>query len=1233
MTVINKKFYMGFLALALILPTPSKNDISDNIKTGFGFMAGSILCIWTVGLLFSYFKKSHDDALTSAIKKNPNIPIHIKTKIIEKTSSWGINRATYLRYANRLPWIDIRPPFITHEKAEATLNASHYGLENAKKRILEYLVAYQTNPYAKGKVLCLVGGPGVGKTSLVKSIAHALERPFALVSTATREETLRGFEYTYASAEPGDFTKVLCATQSQHPLILLDEIDKSGQNVQGLLEALDPEQNSAFKDTFMDFGINLSNVLFMATANNIEKIPQALRDRMEIIQLEAYTFEEKVNIARNYFIPQLTKFSKLSDECIQQLSDCVPQIIKFTSRSSDANDGVRSLRHAISGLVNKQIFNQTVYKKTLVFTPETIKQYLDPYYTQLRLSEPKDIRTYCNNVLRKLDIPIDLFLKIERTIGGLLNYQAAATIIPTYIDWISKYPFTKQHTPDVTLENAAAHLDATHYGLAHIKESILDYLAGYIASKHKSTKIICFAGPSGVGKTTITKSIAEALGRSFTKISFTPSTNLTSTSRGGVEPGELAKALIHANSSNPVILLDELEKSHPSMQNELLALLDPAQNNGINDEYLGFEIDLSDAIFVASVNNLEALPTALRDRMQIIELDPYNREERIAIARNKLIPEIAILMNSSPESQLKMHELVESLVDRFMPFEAGVRALNRSLGIAAEKLARIELDKTQHAITSLTAEDVIDPYFRSTRLSDPKSPYSYCNQLFKHLAIPPDIFKKIDQKIASLTIWKGAESLIPLYAETVAKYPFGKITTTNPTLADAQAQLDKTHAGLTHVKENILDYLAGYIASNQTSTKILCLAGAPGVGKTTAAKSIGESLGRKFGKVSFGSITSLSSQAKDNHDDLRQTGPIAKALIEANSLNPVILLDELDKAPDYLLPQLLELLDPAQNKAFMDCYLGFEMDLSNVMFIASANDLSNIPSSLLNRMQIVEMHPYSRAERLVIAQEKLMPTIISKFNLSQEKAGHLHALVEPILDIILNTEFGVRSLNRALNIAAEKIISREITNPLSVIDVIKSLDPELLQQKIYSFAKPIIGKANGMYAHGKDGGGIHPKLAAVIPQGTGKLILPDNHGKQSQESYRRVLTYVKINAEKYGIKPEIFKETDVVISDEDYFPTEGASAGIVTTVALISALTQRPIHQDIAVTGAIDIYGNTIGVNGYRDKILGTARKGIKKFILPEIARPVVAALKDDFKGLEITFVSHVDEAVNLLLV
>jgi len=1233
MNFIKRKLALGILSLALLTPAPKKaKSMESHI---LGALMITIFSLEIYMLWSALNGDSEEKNLTNNIKKNPNIPAHIKRKILEKTSGWGMNKKTYLRFANALPWVNVRPKFVSYEQAEKTLNATHYGLDNAKKRILEYLVAYQSNPHAKGKVLCLIGGPGVGKTSLVKSIAQALERPFALVSTATQEWTLRGHEYTFISAEPGDFSKALCSTQSQHPIILLDEIDKATNNTQALLEALDPERNSAFLDTFLDFGINLSNVLFIATANNIERIPQPLRDRMELIQLEAYSFEDKVNIACKYFIPQLTKHANLPPECIQQLCDCVPQIIKFTSRTSDGADGVRSLRHAIDGLINKQIFNQTVYGKTLDFTPENIKEYIDPYYTQLRLSEPKDLRTYCNNALRKLDIPLDLFIKIERRIGGLFNWIASSTLVPAYIDWISKYPFATTMAPEVSLESAAEQLDATHYGLSHVKESVLDYLAGYAASKKKTTKILCFAGAPGVGKTTIAESISLALGRKFTKISFTPSTNLTSTSEHGTIPGELGHAIIKAQSSNPVILLDELEKAHPSMQKELLALLDPAQNGAINDDYLGFEMDLSNVMFIASVNDVEMLPAPLRDRMQIIELDPYSREERIIIANNKLIPDIGRLMNSSPAGIEKMLSFVEPLVDKLMDFEAGVRALKRSLAIAAEKIARLEQKGVDVTTAELKIEDVIDPYFRSNRLSDPKKPYSYCNQLFKHMFIPPAIFKKIDQKIAGMTLWAGAESMIPLYAETITKYPFGKMDATTATLESAKTQLDKTHSGLKKIKEMILDFLAGYIVSNQKSTKVLCLAGAPGVGKTTVAESIATALGRKFSKISFGGINSLSSQGSGGHDELSGPGPIAKALIETGSLNPVILLDELEKAPQHLLPQLLEILDPAQNKAFTDRYLGFEMDLSKVMFIASVNDAGALASPLLNRMQMVVLPPYKKAERITIAREKLLPAITQLFNLSPEVVQKIDALIEPLANVLLRTEHGVRNMNKALVTAAEKYVRNNNSETLTLNGVIASLNPEFLQidPSNVPAKEPTVGLANGMYANGADGGGILKIIANIIPNGEGKLSLPGLHGKMSKEAYKRIVNYVKINAAKYGVRPEMLTKNDFTISDQGYESVEGPSAGIVTTVAFISALTNRPVRQDVATTGAMDMLGNAIAVGGYRDKVLGSARHGIKKFILPECARPIIESQKDEFEGLEITFISHVDEAVNLLLI
>lgn len=1254
MKIFRNRALLTILLFGLIIPMPRPASAPVSEKIQGIFLSAVSIAILTILVteiinLWNKEKPSETKLLRKKIKNNPLIPSNIKKKILDKTSGWNLNKKAYLRYATDLPWS--KPPVkqLNLQQAEKSLNATHYGLEKAKERILEYLAAYQAIPDAKGKVLCLIGSPGVGKTSLVKSIAQAMQRKFAIISTAVDERTLRGADCVYIGSEPGTFTKALCTTQDPTSLFLLDEIDKAnGKNTQALLEALDPERNQAFLDTFLDFGVDLSDILFIATANNIETIPQALRDRMEFIQLEPYSIQDKINIARQYFIPQAASRSPLTNETLAEISECVPDIIKFVSRSSDGNDGVRTLRHAISGLVNKQIYHQKVFGKTLTLTPENIKEYIDPYYTQLRLSEPKDVRSYCNNVLRKIDIPFETFLKIERKIAPWIIYSNTADLAAVYIDWISKYPFNRVVSREVTLQEASEILHQSHIGLHDLKETTIDYLAGYLASNKKTSKILCLAGAPGVGKTTAAESIAQALGRGFTRISFNGISSLTASSSSKLEPGPLGKALIQANSLNPVILLDELEKAPQNMQNAIIELLDPSQNQTITDDYLGFEIDMSKATFVASVNDISKLPAPLRDRMQIIEIDPYTREERIKIAQQRLIPEIAKLMNADPAMQAKMLEILEPLVDRIMPYEAGVRALKRSLNIAAEKLARAQLSHLDIASLALRAEDVIDPYFRDNKLSEPKNWMTYCNELFKKINIPGDIFKKIEQKISSLTIWRGAQNMILLYAETVAKYPFGKLTDTTTSLEKTKEHLDSTHFGLSNIKEMILDYLAGNILSNQATTKIMCFSGAPGVGKTTLAQSIAESLDRKFAKITFGGIQTLSSQSTGNHDDLTGPGPMAKALIEAGSLNPIILLDELEKAPEHLLSQLLEILDPVQNKAFHDRYLGFNIDLSRVMFIASANDTSQLARPLKNRMHMIKMEAYTKAERVEIAKTKLIPDITRTMKLDTLIQERLIELVDPLVDSIFMQEYGVRVLKQMLTTAAEKYARLLIATSsktqilqepeglpvLSATEIIRSINPELLQIDIEHKPnlKNSVGVVNALYAGGSNGGGISKFEVVKIPHGSGKLIDGKHQGPQQLEGHNRLFAFVKNAADTYKINSSVFKDHDFMIASQSYEPSDGASAGIAVTAAFISALTGRPVRSNFAVTGAVDVLGNTLGVSGYRSKILAATRAGITNFVLPECSRPLIEAMKQDFEGLNIHFVSHVSQAIDLLL-
>ena len=506
--------------------------------------------------------------------------------------------------------------------------------------------------------------------------------------------------------------------------------------------------------------------------------------------------------------------------------------------------------------------------------------------------------------------------------------------------------------------------------------------------------------------------------------------------------------------------------------------------------------------------------------------------------------------------------------------------------------------------------------------------------------IPADIKQKITSKLKSFTHWKGSKELAANYLEVIEKFPFGIKTESTIDLKNAREALDASHCGLKSVKETILDYLAGIKMSGK-SHKILCLSGMPGIGKTTVAESISKALGKKFSKVTFGAIKTLASQSYGSDSELSGAGPLANALIIAGTENPVILFDEIDKAPDFLVPQLLEILDPAQNKAFKDTYLGFPIDISNVTFIATANDITKLSRPLLDRMQVLELHPYSRQERIQIACDKLVPQISAEMKLPESIKQKLIQIVEPLVDRIINNEAGVRDLKRYLISGAEKYarlyqenVESVETTTLSPQEIIKTQNPEMLQltPAFEITEQKLVGIANGMYAAGANGGGLLKIESVRIPHGTGQLHANKLQGKFSAEAQNRVFAYIKSIAERYGISQETFRENDFMFGDQLYVPVDGPSAGLAHAVSLISTLTNQTIRQDFSMTGAIDMHGNVLPVNGYRDKILGSERSGIRNVILPAAAKPTIESIQEDFKDLNIFYVSTVPQALGLLL-
>ena len=591
----------------------------------------------------------------------------------------------------------------------------------------------------------------------------------------------------------------------------------------------------------------------------------------------------------------------------------------------------------------------------------------------------------------------------------------------------------------------------------------------------------------------------------------------------------------------------------------------------------------------------------------------------------------------------EIKNILPILIEQIAPISKGLNELNRVISsLVAQQIESLECFGRTLQLSAKNVLNFVDPLLTTHQIRESENIQAKCNEVIKKLNLTLDQFKHIDSHITALKPWRGGNALTLLYMDWIARFPFNTTTQNIPSLKDALSQLNSTHFGLGNIKESIIDFLAGmHFSSKETgtkNTKSLCFVGGPGIGKTTFSESIAKALARPFTRIALESVQSLKGGMGEHEMFGDGPGPIGRALCDTKSLNPVILLDEIDKANPKVVCQLLELLDPAQNKTFRDSFLGFDLDLSNVIFIASANDSSRIPDPLADRLHTISMEPYSQQERIDIANNMIIPKIVSDMGFSPEIAENLHELVGPMVKIVTKTEYGVRNLKRFLQSAADKyarlLIEEKPITSLTASDILGSLHPELLQTNPASqpATEAVIGITNGMYAHGRDGGGIMKIEASVIPYGKGKLIKTLLHGDMSLESHSRTLAHVKSLCSKYNINPEIFSTSDFLFSDQTYHKVDGPSAGVAQAVALISALTKRAVKPGYAMTGAIDAYGHLLPVGGYRAKIIVTERSGIKNILLPECSKNTIEQIRKDFPEINIIYIKTLDEAVQILL-
>ena len=446
------------------------------------------------------------------------------------------------------------------------------------------------------------------------------------------------------------------------------------------------------------------------------------------------------------------------------------------------------------------------------------------------------------------------------------------------------------------------------------------------------------------------------------------------------------------------------------------------------------------------------------------------------------------------------------------------------------------------------------------------------------------------------------------YLDWMFHLPWSTYTKDNNDLSKVEEILNSSHHALEEVKERILEYLAVKQNTNNLRSPILCLVGPPGVGKTSLALSIANSLGRKVAKISVGGINDEAEIVGHRRTYVgANPGRIIQGIRKAGSANPVFIIDEIDKMTKDIkgdpASSLLEVLDPEQNSKFSDHYIEEEFDLSKVLFIATANYIDQIPYELRDRLEIIELSSYTEYEKLDIAKNHLIPRALEEHGLTTLQ---IQIDDEAILGMIqyYTKEAGVRELDRVIAALFRKIVKKMLLEKSEVFYHISDNDLEkYLGKKKYSYEvsskKSEVGVVNGM-AYTIFGGDILPIEVTMFP-GKGELLLTGSLGEVMQESCHIALSYIKANAEIFSIEIKTLSENDIHIHfPEGAVNKDGPSAGIAITTALISLFKNKKVNSNISMTGEITLRGRVLPIGGLREKVIGSHRAGIRKIFLPE---------------------------------
>lgn len=652
-----------------------------------------------------------------------------------------------------------------------------------------------------------------------------------------------------------------------------------------------------------------------------------------------------------------------------------------------------------------------------------------------------------------------------------------------------------------------------------------------------------------------------------------------------------------------------------ALSNRAIALIKRAQELGkanIEPGVLTKIVGTTDPLLVSF--QIASILDVKNDEKQKL-LENNSLEKRLTFITNHLTEEIKIL-----ELEKKIENKTQKRFDDSMKeavLRERMRAIQKELGEGSEEEEIVEL-----------------------------------KQKLKKANLPKEIHKKVNKeldRLKKLSIHNPESSYLRTWIETVLELPWGKYSKSSYSLSKAERILDQDHYGLEKVKERILEYIAVLkLKSDQVKkTKknavnpptILCFVGPPGVGKTSVGRSIAKAIGRKFVKMSLGGLKDEAEIRGHRRTYVgAMPGRIIQSIKDSEVSNPVFMLDEIDKiGADFRgdpSSALLEALDPEQNFAFQDHYLDIPFDLSQVLFITTANVLDTIPAALRDRLEVIEFSGYTEEEKYFIAKKYLLKKQ-SEANAIAQKDIILSSPMLKFLVRYYTREAGVRNLERQIASIMRKVAKAKAGGKELPITITKERINKFLGPIFYSHTlaenKEQVGLVTGL-AYTKVGGDILFIEVAVMP-GQGKITLTGQLGDVMKESAKAAYSYVRSHSKELGIKDVTISKSDIHIHvPEGAVPKDGPSAGLAITTAIISALSNKPVAQNLAMTGEVTLRGRALEIGGVREKVIAAHRAGIKQVILPKDNEKNIGDLPEKVRAdLKFNFVKSMDDVVKIV--